>query len=143
VAAGIPYDPELVVRLNRISHLVEDGREVVSRLLAGHPDITALMVLSDMVAFGAIRAASAAGRRVPDDLAVIGFDDIALAAAYVPALTTVQQPVAEMARHAIQLLVETVDARNARKEHEYRTIRLTPRLVVRESCGAGATGSDS
>jgi LacI family transcriptional regulator len=141
--AGIEYDPALVVRLGRISRLVEDGRELVSGLLARHPDVTALMVLSDMVAFGAIRAAVAAGRRVPDDLAVVGFDGIGLGAATVPALTTVEQPIAAVAGHAIRLFVEVLDTTSAGNQHEYRRVRLAPRLVVRESCGAGVAGQGS
>ena len=91
-----------------------------------------------MAAIGAIRAAYLLGRRVPDDLAVVGFDDIDLAAMLAPALTTVAQPIDRIAATALDLMLEQIQEGRVALDH--RRVRLETRLVVRESCGAQKGG---
>jgi LacI family transcriptional regulator len=83
------------------------------------------------MAFGAEAALQRAGRRVPHDVTVVGFDDIPQAAATFPALTTVAQPIAEMSAIGVRLLLERIANRDA----PYQRIELPTRLVVRESSG--------
>jgi DNA-binding LacI/PurR family transcriptional regulator len=81
------------------------------------------------MALGALRALRAAGRRVPDDVAVVGFDDTAVAATSDPPLTTVAQPLGEMSRLMTELLLEQI----ANEEQEPRTEVCRTRLVRRAS----------
>jgi DNA-binding LacI/PurR family transcriptional regulator len=83
----------------------EVGYSETVRLLASHPDLDGLFVACDLMAAGALQALTAAGRRVPDDVAVVGYDDSVIAAATNPPLTSVRQPVEEMARAATRALL--------------------------------------
>ena len=83
-------------------------------LLDAAPDLDAVVVANDLMALGALQALSERGRRVPDDVALVGFDDIPLAGAAAPPLTTVRQPMAEMGRAIATALLEMVDARSPR-----------------------------
>ncbi|MGI5185817.1 LacI family DNA-binding transcriptional regulator [Dactylosporangium sp. CA-152071] len=81
------------------------GAEITRRLLAEHPDIDALFVACDLMASGALQALAAVGLRVPEDVAVIGFDDSLIATCTTPPLTSVRQPVEEMAAAATRALL--------------------------------------
>jgi DNA-binding LacI/PurR family transcriptional regulator len=97
---------------------------------------TALFATSDLIALGAVRAARDLGLTVPDDLAVIGYDDAEFAAYAVPSLTTIHSPQEEMAAEAAAILLDLILRRN-----EGPLQRLLPaQLVVRESCGAHRGG---
>jgi DNA-binding LacI/PurR family transcriptional regulator len=106
-----------------------DGFEAATRLIRRRPDIEAIFAGSDLAAIGAIRALQAAGRRVPEDVAVIGFDDLKDATDHVPALTTVRQPVAELGASMARLLME----RLAGTREEPAGVVLPVELVVRDS----------
>src|SRR5438552_2876920 len=97
---------------------------------------TAVLAASDIMAIGAMRAAKRLGLRVPADLEVIGFDDIPLAAASDPALTTVHQPIAEKGRVATRLLIRELDEGGPRER-----IVLPTELLLRESTRAESTKS--
>lgn len=97
-------------------------------LLAASGDVTAIFVANDQMALGLLRALAEAGRRVPDDVAVIGFDDVADAANYRPALTTVRQDFDLLGEQAVQLLVARVDGAAVATPQ-----LLTPQIVVRDS----------
>ncbi|MHB1134600.1 MAG: LacI family DNA-binding transcriptional regulator [Chloroflexota bacterium] len=104
-AAGLPYREEMVLG-GEFS--VESGRRLLERLLAGPRRPRALFVASDTMAFGALVAARAAGLRVPDDLAVVGFDNFPFSALTEPALTTVDAHVYELGQRAGALLLQQV-----------------------------------
>jgi LacI family transcriptional regulator len=108
---------------------IEGGREAAARLL-GLPDPpTAIFAFNDSMAVGALQAASARGLRVPADVSVVGFDDTIEAAVTVPALTTVRQPLAELGRTAVSLLLRQMENRRL----EPLRIELSTRLVIRDS----------
>jgi LacI family transcriptional regulator len=90
---------------------------------------TAIFAFNDAIALGAMRAARACALRLPQDLSIVGFDDIKYATVVTPALTTVRQPVAEMGRTAVTLLLRLLDGRRSEAHH----VELATRLVVRES----------
>lgn len=92
----------------------------------------ALLCASDTVATGALLALHETGYRVPDDVAVMGFDDLPAAQYTVPPLTTMRQPVYEKGQTAVDLLIDQIERPNAEPVHK----ELDPELVVRESCGA-------
>lgn len=88
----------------------EGAAAAMARLLALHPDIDGVFAASDQMAAAAMSALAASGRKVPADVAVVGFDDVAIALSTVPQLTSVRQPIEEMGREMARLLVESVDA---------------------------------
>jgi DNA-binding LacI/PurR family transcriptional regulator len=130
--AGGRYDPELVADAGRL--VFENAARIASEWLAARPDMSAIATTTDVLAFGVLHSARAAGRRVPEDLAVVGFDDIPLAAAATPPLTTIAQPVALIVANAVELLQEQIEAKTITLDR--RRIMLKAQLVVRESCGA-------
>ena len=112
---------------------VENGELVTAQLLEDAPGLTALAAYNDLTAIGALRALRRAGRRVPQEISVIGFDDIAAASWVVPGLTTISQQKAEMGRLAVDYLARTLDAGDDPPAPE--VIRLPTELRVRESTG--------
>jgi LacI family transcriptional regulator, galactose operon repressor len=107
------------------------GRWAAGELLDRPDRPTALVGFNDKAAVGALQAAAERGLRVPDDLSVAGFDDIDLSRATAPPLTTVRQPLPEMGRMAVTLLIRLLD----RHELEALHVELATELVVRESTG--------
>jgi LacI family transcriptional regulator, galactose operon repressor len=130
-AAGIAPDPSLEVP----SNFKYDGGEHAAGALLDRPDRpTAIFAFNDEVAVGAMVAARARGLRIPDDLSVVGFDDTLQARLSVPPLTTVRQPLAEIARIAVSLLNRLVENQRV----DATRIELHTKLVVRESTGPPA-----
>jgi DNA-binding LacI/PurR family transcriptional regulator len=84
------------------------GEEAMRVLLTREPDLDAVFAASDMMAIGAMAVLKKAGRRIPDDVAVIGFDDVELGRHTDPTLTTIHQPIAEQARLLVELLVNQI-----------------------------------
>jgi LacI family transcriptional regulator len=127
--AGIPYDQNLV-RYGNFD--LESGYVQVSSLLDAQPAISAVFVASDVVAFGAMAAARERGLSIPDDLALVGFDDVPFARYADPPLTTVNLPAAELARKSCEILFELIYKKHPVK----RNLLLDTDLVVRQSSGA-------
>ena len=124
--AGLSYEPSLVTEGDfTIASGLQGGRA----LLEGTPRPTAIFCSNDEMAIGAIQAGKAAGLRIPQDLSVVGFDDIQFAAAYVPPLTTVAQPRLEIGRKAMTMLCNLLEHPNTPPE----TVVLPGELVVRGS----------
>jgi len=88
----------------------EQGYKLTEELLRRRRPFTALMAFDDMTAFGAIRALTKAGIHVPEQCSVVGFDDVAPAAIYSPALTTVRQPMEVMGTAAATIVLEAINA---------------------------------
>ncbi|MET7461880.1 LacI family DNA-binding transcriptional regulator [Nonomuraea sp. NPDC005501] len=103
----------------------------LGRRLAADPSVTAVFVGNDQMALGVLRAMRESGRRVPEDVSVVGFDDIPESAYFWPPLTTVRQDFREVGRHAFHLLLD----RMAGEEKGERRRLVEPDLVVRESTG--------
>jgi LacI family transcriptional regulator len=110
---------------------VPSGREAGSRLLAMDPRPSAVFCANDLLALGVLQALFAAGVRVPDDMALIGYDDIEFAAAAAVPLTSVRQPAVRMGRQAAELLLE--ETGEGADRHQHQRIVFEPELVVRES----------
>lgn len=104
------------------------GQELLPRLLAAH--VTAIYCYNDMLAIGALMACRDLGVKVPEDLSLVGFDDIALAKFVTPPLTTIHQPMYELGQNAMHMLLDLLDRR------EVHNKLLKPYLVVRESTAA-------
>ena len=125
-AAGAPLDPELVVPGD---FFLDSGEAGMRRLLALPSPPTAVFAAGDEMALGAVRACAAAGRRVPDDVSVVGYDDLEAAALVPPGLTTVAQDPFAIGRAAVELLLELMDGAGAAPQPR----RLPTSLVVRGS----------
>src|SRR5262249_42551985 len=127
-AAGVPLRKTLVVEGDFYE---ESGYEGMTKLLARRPDVDAVFAASDMMAAGALRALREAGRRVPDDVAVVGFDDAPIASHTVPTLTTIRQPLEAMSTAAAELLISHVEGNGDGGKIE--PVICPTELVVRES----------
>ena len=124
--AGLPLDRELEAVAD-FSH--EGGLHAMRQLLAARPDIDAVFAASDLMAAGALQALRVARRRVPGDVAVVGFDDSPLAATTQPPITSIRQPIEEMGREMVRLLVESSE----RADPVPRHVVLGTELVRRAS----------
>ena len=127
-AAGIAYDEELV---EEADWQVEGGYHATHRLLEYVPDLTALYVHNDTMAIGVLSALHQRGLRVPQDCAVVGCDDIPMAAHTIPPLTTVHIPFYETGEAAVRLLLDLM----AKQAEEPQRILLPVSLVRRQSSG--------
>jgi DNA-binding LacI/PurR family transcriptional regulator len=107
----------------------DSGAAVMRRLLDRHPGLDAVFAASDTMAAGALRVIKESGRRVPDDVAVIGFDDSVIARHTDPRLTTVYQPVEAMGREMVRLLLAKLAGESPESDH----VVLDTHLVVRDS----------
>ena len=125
-AAGLTPDPRLVVEAG---YSEEGGALAARRLLSLADPPTALFAVTDMAALGAIAAAQRLGLRIPEDVAIVGYNDIPLAARISPSLTTMHVPIHEFGSVAVGLLLEQIE----RDEPASRRVRFAPDLVVRES----------
>jgi len=130
---GIQVVPELCVCLEANSWSPELGYPVVRNLLQRTRDFTAIFCFNDIAAIGAVRALADVGLSCPDDISVVGFDDIASAMYHTPSLTTVRQPLHRMGQTAAQLLLRRI---RYPQEAYPETVTFEPELMVRESTGA-------
>ncbi len=128
---GIDVREQLVGQLEGESSSPQLGYQVTQQLLASGEPFTALFTFNDISAIGAIHALREAGRRVPEDVSVVGFDDIQSAAFQNPALTTVRQPLRDMGMIAAEILLRRITA-PANTAHP-KEIMVEPELIVRAS----------
>ena len=94
---------------------------------------TAVFATNDLLAIGLLQGFVTAGLRVPDDMAIVGYDDIAFAAAAAVPLSSVRQPRLAIGYRAAELLFEEIDATDSDVAHEHQQVRFEPELVVRRS----------
>jgi LacI family transcriptional regulator len=116
-------------------HQIEGGRHATADLLAHDPRLTAVFVLNDLMALGALEAARAAGRSVPEDLSIVGFDNIPFAALANPPLTTVGQPIRQLGEQAAELLLRVIEegVSTTVGSTSQPTVLLPNELIVRGS----------
>jgi DNA-binding LacI/PurR family transcriptional regulator len=135
--ASVSVDRGLVTQLEGDSPGPELGYQVTRRLLEAGQVFTALFAFNDISAIGAIRALREAGRRVPEDVSVVGFDDIQSAAFQNPGLTTVRQPLRRMGELAAETILQRVEQRNGTAYP--RTVSVDPELVIRGTTARAPT----
>jgi LacI family transcriptional regulator len=124
---GLPGDEKLITEADFTE---EGGWAAMQRLLPQRPE--AAFVASDMMAIGAVKAIKEAGLRIPDDLAIVGFDDLPVASIVEPALTTIRQPIDRLGATAVEMLISLIEGTVEGPQH----VILPAQLVVRDSCGA-------
>jgi LacI family transcriptional regulator len=128
---GMRIRPELTIQLEGTDSTPAIGYPFAKELLARRQPFTALFAYNDISAIGSIWAFHEAGLRVPEDISVVGFDDIAGAAYASPGLTTVRQPLVKMGQIAAQTVVDLIEGRG-----EYvPEIAIEPEFVIRQSTG--------
>jgi LacI family transcriptional regulator len=126
-----PIDGKLVSQLEGDSPSPESGYVAAKKLLRTGKPFTALFAFNDISAIGAIRACQEAGFRVPEDISVIGFDDIASAAFHNPPLTTIRQPLREMGKLAAEALLERIE--NGADAPYPELLTTDPELIIRQT----------
>jgi LacI family transcriptional regulator len=129
-ACGMELHEELLIRLTENSWSPALGYGPVKALLSRTRNFTALFAFNDISAVGAIRALHEAGLRVPDDVSVIGFDDVLSAPFGIPSLTTIRQPLREMGQLGAEFLLNRI---NHPKTPYPEQVVMQPELVIRES----------
>jgi len=127
-AAGIPFDEERYVD-TRFS--LRGAYDTARGFFAMKPDTTAVFAMSDTVAMGVIRALQDTGRRVPEDVSVVGYDGIEMGKYFIPRLTTVVQPIDDIARESVAMLMGMIE-----QGAEPRHITVDAELIIRESVGS-------
>lgn len=125
---GLTWDARHVVQAE---YSERGGFEATRRLLQQVPELDGLFAANDLMAIGALEALTQAGRRVPEDVSVVGYDDIRLASLVRPRLTTVRQSSRTLGEQGMRLLLEALDDPASTP----RVQEIEPQLVVRESCG--------
>ncbi len=128
---GVRIRPELVVQIEQDLTTPQIGYPYAKELLARNKPFTALFAYNDLSAIGAIWAFREAGLRVPEDISVVGFDDVPLAVFSNPQLTTIRQPLQQMGHTAAKTLIDQIE----RKAEFQAEIVIEPELVVRASSG--------
>jgi LacI family transcriptional regulator len=135
-AARIGYDKRLLfvssseTEAEDSNYEVEAGKAIAKNFLLSTTNATAILCVNDMLAFGVIKTLAADGVRVPEDISIVGFDDIPLAGVFQPSLTTVRCPSYETGKLAGMLLLESVDKGTEQMEI---TMRTEPQLIERET----------
>jgi LacI family transcriptional regulator len=133
VEAGMPIDDELITVGD---YRYRSGLDAAEKLLSLENIPTAIFASNDEMAAAAVAVAHKRGIDVPDDLSVCGFDDTAIAETIWPELTTIRQPVADMSRKAVDVLIAKIRARRAGEQQERRHIVLDFELIRRQSDAA-------
>ena len=123
---GLEFNPSIV---RYCSPSVDGGKEAAILLLQEHPETSGLFCFNDLVAIGVLQCSQQIGRRVPDDLAIIGYDDIPMASWVTPTLTTCKVDFEKMGKSAMQLLIDHIDE----CADECNNLILEPQLVIRNS----------
>jgi LacI family transcriptional regulator len=111
------------------------GAHNLELLLRRRPDIDAIFACNDQIALGALKAARELGRRVPQDLGLVGFDDIPEASYFSPPLTTIRQDLVHLGHLTVRELDRQINARIQDESYEPQAIVLAPELIVRDSSG--------
>ncbi len=131
-AAGLQVDPALIVTCGTT---IEDGYQAALQLLRLPARPTALLVINDLMAIGALRAASDLGLRVPADLSLVGYDDIPLASYLTPRLTTNSKDMVYVGREAAKMLL----ARIREPDRPHQRVDVQARFIIRESTGLASS----
>ena len=118
----IPFDE--AVQCERCRYSMDSAYVATGRLLARFPDLTAIFAVSDVMAIGCIRALKDLGKRVPEDISVVGYDGIPMASYSVPRLTTIRQDAGSFAQRGVDLLLEAIAQSKAPPRHELVPFQL-------------------
>ncbi|NER12674.1 substrate-binding domain-containing protein [Leptobacterium flavescens] len=128
---NIPYDDSLVYSCEQFHY--QDGIDAANQALKDHNDIDGIFAITDLLATGAMTALKNHGKRIPEDVSVIGFSNWRLSELITPSLSTVEQPNFEMGKQAVSLLLNEIKARKEEKMIENFLVKLPTKLIERAS----------
>jgi DNA-binding LacI/PurR family transcriptional regulator len=131
---GLPYDERLVIYTD---FTPQAGATAITQLLDNAPDLDGVFICSDFMSIAAMQIMAERGRRVPQDISVVGYDDIQLAAHCSPRLTTVRQQINASGRMMVRKLFDMLDGGIQQPE------TIPVELIVRDSCGANILSSST
>ncbi len=131
---ALPVREELIIRLEQDSHSPEIGYPGIQKIVAGRHHFTAVVCFNDIAAMGTIRALHDCGLRVPEDVSVVGYDDIQAASFHVPSLTTIRQPLQKMGHIAAETLLRKLAGQPTEP-----LLQVEPELILRESTAPART----
>ncbi len=140
IELGIPIDPKLSLTIPLDMSSPEVGYPAACQLLLRKEPFTAIIAFNDLAAIGAICAIREHGLRVPEDISVLGFDDIKSAAYQHPSLTTIRQPLHHIGRTAALKLLRRITHQDTSEE---LSITISPELIVRQSTGVARSETES
>lgn len=121
--------------ISRGDYSQKHGFDTIKRWIKQGLDLSAVFCMSDTLAMGALLALDRENVKVPDEVALVGFDDLPFAQYTIPPLTTIRQPIYQKGKQAANLLMRQIENKSAEVVHK----NLEPELIIRESCGAMAT----
>ncbi len=124
---GIGYNPRLIE--NEGSFDLELIKIATKRLLEKNRDLSAIVFISDKTAIAGMKAVIESGRKIPDDISIIGFDDIEFDAYLTPSLSSIKQPAYEMGERASKMLYSAI----TKKDYKHESVRLNAELILRDS----------
>lgn len=128
---GLPIDEE---NIYRTSAKIESGRKVMLEMVKNNRVPTAIFACNDLVAIGVIQGAKESGLRIPEDISVIGFDNTMLGEIVDPPLTSVSQPIADMGKRTVDLIIEKIESKQKKVPTvENERILFNPTMVLRDS----------
>ena len=134
---GLKLDPRLILEIKGRNSTYAEGYQLTEELMNRKPGFTALVAFDDLTACAAIRALTKAGRRVPQDCSVVGFDDVPSSAFYNPPLTTVHQQLEMQGSLGAEMIEELIKAAAEKRTVQPKHRKVAPKLVVRDStCAA-------
>ena len=114
------------------AYSLESGAQMIEDMREEWPQMDALFCANDMIAVGAMKVLQTSGRRIPEDIALVGFDDSLVAAMVTPALTTMQQPIYQIGVEAVDLMIRGLEGEDGEPPLRDRVI-LPTQLIVRDS----------
>jgi LacI family transcriptional regulator len=136
--AGLQVSPSFVVNGDWTAASGEQG---MRRLLEQQPDVDAVFVCNDQMALGALGVAHELGRCIPEDLAIVGFDNIPESAYFWPPLTTVYQQLTDVGGMAVQILQKLIEAKRQNQDHVEAMITLLPTQLIVRASSLGTPGN--
>ncbi len=126
--SALPYDPTLITYCPCVD--VKPGALATRSLLEQNPDVDAILYASDSLAYGGVKMLRDMGKKIPDDVAVIGFDDEAFDTVLQPSLSSIRQPIRRMAETGLGLLFDSIE----KGDQTHRAVELDTELILRGSC---------
>ena len=126
---GISFDPEL--DCETVRYTCQDGYNAAQRLLERNREFTAIFAMSDVMAVGAIRGLRDVGKRVPEDISVVGFDGVEMGEFFIPRLASVSQNLKELADRSFRMLLDNIEAKSTAR-YEVLPVSLLDRESARK-----------
>lgn len=131
--SDLEYNDDFVYLCECNEDSFEEGKANAHKLIKDHPDVDGVFINTDLVAIGAMTGLQNAGKRIPEDILVVGFSNWFMSSVITPSLSTIDQPGYEMGRQSFKILYKEIKANKKKKAFTYQTKILDTKLIVRDS----------